>query len=276
MRATNNDRKVSGLLAYRVKKLLRRAANWLMLVGLVVILITLVKSGWISPLLPEDAGPTELTVYDRMTLIEKSDFQCNAPISSVFATSSYDPGWQWGPAKGGQAYVIFEVVGDFDLCIWAQDYTLNIDADRNLVVDVERIDVRRPRIDLNPRVFNGVEYQTFRLVSADGKQLANANIDREAIQNVFRGTDSTYVDQMQKMLLVFGANQLTKTTCFPQAIEVMRQGVYEHFMALKPLVGFEDVVVNLPDDVSVPADIEYIDSGDIELEVIGEETCYVN
>ncbi len=250
-----------------------------MLVGLVIVLLAFVKSGWISPLLPEDAGPTELTAYDRMSLIEKADFQCSAPVTSVFATSSYDPGWQWGPAKGGQAYVIFEVVGDFDLCIWAQDYTLDIDADGNLVVDVERIDVRRPRIDLNPRMFNGVEYQTFRLVSADGKQLADANIDRvlkEAIQNVFRGTDSTYVDQMQKMLLVFGANQLTKTTCFPQAIEVMRQGVYEHFMALKLLVGFEDVVVTLPDDVSVPTDIEYIDSGDIELKVIGEETCYVN
>ena len=277
MRTTNNGGRVIRLSHYKTIKILR-VFSYAAVILLTGVFFSLMK-GWIQLPFPQDAGPTTLSAHERSTEIERVDFQCHVASTSVFAVTGYNPGWKFGFVSGGQAYVAFDVVGDLDLCIWSDDYTLSIDeSGENLIVDVERIDVRRPRIDMNPRVLDGITYQTLKLASASEEKLANANVDRvlwEAGRNMISGDDSTYIDDMQDMLLLFGANTLAGTTCYPSAIEVMKQGVYEHFLNQSALFGFTGVEVNLPTNVSIPVVPEQFDSGQTELKMVGSETCYV-
>lgn len=280
MRTSNRSDRVSKLKRFKLRKNVRRLATVVVPIIVLIFAVGLVK--WNLLPMPRDAGPTELSVHDRLTLIEKSDFECYSPISSLFTVSAYNPGWELGfiGIGGGEAYAIFDVVGDLDLCIWADDYTLSMDeAGDVLVIDVERIDIRRPRVDMNPREFNGVTYQTLKLNSATEDRLANANIDRlvwEGVRNFFSGNDKTYIDEMQQMLLQFGENSLIETACYPQAIEVVREGVYQHYMRQSQLFGFTEVEVFLPETITIPVVPDYFDSGDTELQVVGEETCQVN
>jgi len=278
MRTTNNNQRVVRLVP---SKRISAKTMLMLFVAAVFLAVTAgVFKGWISLPLPEDAGPTQLTAYERVTQIERRDLLCNASVTSTFVVSGFNPGYKFGWFGGGEAYMFFDIVGDLDLCIRAADYTLSIDEPgKNIVVDVSRIEINRPRLDLNPRVLGGVTYQTLKLSSLSKDKLADANLDRvvwEAIRNIASGNDDTYINEMQEQLLSFGAEELARTACYPQAIKAMEQGVYEHFLVWAELVGLEGVTVNLPNDVVVPQAREDLDTGLTVLSVSSEETCFVD
>ncbi len=279
MSITNRSAQAVKLARWRMKKKATQLVKVAAAVAVVLLIGVGVFKSWIPTFGPVDAGPTELTAYERGTLIEKVDFQCFAASTSVFTVSAYNPGWNWGPLRGGQAYAVFDVVGDLDLCIWAENYTVNYDKQKDVLsIDVVRVDARRPRIDFNPRELGGTVYQTLGLASLSKEKLANANIDRvmwEATRNMFSGDDSTYIDEMQDQLLLFAANSLVDSTCFDEAMAVMKQGVLRHFEQQAVIVGIENVAVSMPRGVDLPPKVQLFDAGQVELSVVGGEDCYV-
>lgn len=259
------------------KRWRKRANPWSIGLPLAALVVMLGMISGLIPL-PRDAGPTEIETTPLVTVIDKVDFQCNAGIKSVSLMTAWNPGWEWGWLNGGQAFVAFDVVSDLDLCVWANDYEVELDkANDSLVVTVARVDARRPRIDHNPWNFNGTVYQTFELSSQGRDSLAaDANLDRviwEAARNLIRGNDENYLTTMTIQLSRFAANELLNTSCLDEALAVVEEGLLEHFHDEAFRHGVPNVVLTMPSSIDIPDLPDLLETEDTELNRHGDEEC---